>query len=178
MNIYDYAPKHINLAEVSKQAATYEGTFKELANLVKEKKVTLVTDNAGYVTGIYVSAHQDTMLDEIAGQNFARAYGCKPVMDWIKIIIDANYAGTEPEEPTQERAHSEGDEYNLPDSVEIDIDDLEDVSLKSVRKYLKREYGYCLAKGHQPSITEEDDIVYVDDIEWGRKLSDSEMEDL
>lgn len=199
MNINNYAPKHINYEAALAAAPKYKGTFSELYSLVKAGLVTLVTARDGNVTGIYVeSGSGDVMTDELAGKNFSSAYCCKPVMKWTELIIDAKYHGKEITEiddaagtckvagelvkvntgcPVRESApRTESVNDELPSEVEIDADELDEISLREVRNYLKREYGHCLARGVQPEIEEDDGIVYVTGIEWGRKLSDSEMD--
>ena len=83
-------PKHINLEDEQAKAPTYAGTFTELYELVKSEKVTLVTLNDGQVIGIYVeSGTGNMMLDDLAGRNFQSAYGSKPMMQWVEILVDA-----------------------------------------------------------------------------------------
>lgn len=89
MNINKYTPKHIVLEEARDSAPKYKGMFSELYDLIKNKNVTLVTEKDGTVTGIWVdSGANNLMSDQLAGENFSRAYCSRPVMDWIEMILD------------------------------------------------------------------------------------------
>lgn len=50
-------------------------------------------------------------------------------------------------------------------------------STKAIKDYLRRTYGYCLAKGTNPTATvdERTGSVSVTNIQWGRKLSPAEL---
>mgnify|MGYP003321388377 CR=1 FL=1 len=89
MNINDYGPKSVNLDEEMKKVPTYAGTLTELKTLVDEGKISLTKLADGTVTGFWMESGLSGMLDALAGNNFARAYCCKPVMDWLQLIMDA-----------------------------------------------------------------------------------------
>lgn len=192
MNVKNYMPKHINLEDEKAKAPTYAGTFTELYELVKSEKVTLVTQNDGQVIGIYVeSGTNNVMLDDLAGRNFQKAYGSKPMMQWVEILVDAVHTGKEitkinEEEGTcliagevvtfseKHRAHSYSHQPDLPTEVVIDVDvDLDgEVSEKTIANYLRNEYDHYLSGFETPfeyEVDEEEGIVEVTNINWGRK---------
>ena len=66
----------------------------------------------------------------------------------------------------------------------ISYDDLEEYTDNTygpgptaVKKYLRKEYGYCLARGAELEydFNDEENVVTVSNITWGRKLSESEL---
>lgn len=164
MNINDYTPKHVNLEEAKAKAVSYEGTASELKRLYDEGKVTLVTDESGSVRGIWVnSGTGDLMLDNLSGENFQKAYGSKPVMEWLdKIIRGEELPLTEAER----RA-------NLPTEVDISYADLDSIDEDSVAHYLRDEYDHYLSgTADEPFAVEfdhENEIARVTNISWGRK---------
>ena len=66
----------------------------------------------------------------------------------------------------------EEEEEELPEEVEIAKAGLGyDASESNIKKYLRDNYGYYLAKGNELDIDEEGDgNVYVGNIRWGRKI--------
>jgi hypothetical protein len=192
MNIKKYMPKHINLEEEKAKAPTYAGTFTELYELVKSEKVTLVTQNDGQVIGIYVeSGAGNMMLDDLAGRNFQSAYGSKPMMQWVEILVDAVHKGKEVTEINEDEGtcliagevvtfsekHSDHStsHTDLPTEVVIDVEyDLDgEVSEKTIANYLRNEYDHYLSgtAGRQFTVKYEegDEEVTVSNIQWGRK---------
>lgn len=171
MNINEFAPKHININEAKAKAVSYEGSFEELRNLYTEGKVTLVTDDAGNVNGIWVdSATGDVMTDNLSGENFHRAYCCKPVMEWIGMILRGEEPAPAPvEEEVEEPSQEPVDE--LPTEATINYDELDTLDESGVKKYLRNAYGHYLS-GFEDPIIEFDDVnavAKVSNIEWGRK---------
>ena len=93
-----------------------------------------------------------------------------------------NIDGNEVDEPkddlpeenaeAEERVIVEASDDDLPDEVEVeDEDELQELG---VRDYLRLKYGRCLARGCEPYYDEDDMMIY--DIEWGRKLTEGELE--
>lgn len=75
--------------------------------------------------------------------------------------------------------------YNcLPTDLEISYEELSNggyVALPSdVKRYLRREFGYCLARDNNMTIDiqDDDEMVYVHNIAWGRKLTTEELNNL
>ena len=76
--------------------------------------------------------------------------------------------------------------YNcLPTDLEISYEELSNggyVALPSdVKRYLRREFGYCLARDNSNmtiDIQDDDEMVYVHNIAWGRKLTTEELNNL
>ena len=199
MNIYDYAPKHIKLSDMKKKAKKYEGTFTELVNLVAEGAITLVTDDNGEIGGIWVDPKSENhMIDTLSGDNFSSAYISKPVMEWIEKIIDANHRGKEITDINEETGkcliggeeyefehhitHSSSRNEDLPETVEIDLYELDKYGEKpleqKVKKYLRDNYEHFLS-GSDPApkcvVDPDFEVVRVSDIRWGRKISSTEI---
>ena len=75
--------------------------------------------------------------------------------------------------------------YNcLPTDLEISYEELSNggyVALPSdVKRYLRKEFGYCLARDNNMTIDiqDDDEMVYVHNIAWGRKLTTEELNNL
>lgn len=75
--------------------------------------------------------------------------------------------------------------YNcLPTDLEISYEELSRggyVALPSdVKRYLRKEFGYCLARDNNMTIDiqDDDEMVYVHNIAWGRKLTTEELNNL
>lgn len=177
--------KEINLQEVQKEARVYEGTFTELVNLVNADQVKLVR-NYGQVVGIYVeSGCDDLMLDELSGRNFESVYRCKPIMQWVSIIADADgsienineYLGTCIINGQEVRFQAKSEVLPVEvDNVPIDLEG--GTELSQVRHYLKETYRHCLARGSRPTIVYNNDEAQtckVSNIEWGRAVRPSEL---
>ena len=87
--------------------------------------------------------------------------------------LDKMTLGNDDEEPTV-----------LPTDLEISYDELSNggyVALPSdVKRYLRREFGYCLARDNNMTIDiqDDDEMVYVHNIAWGRKLTTEELNNL
>lgn len=180
--------QEINLQEVQKEARVYEGTFTELVNLVNEGAVKLVKD-CGVVVGIYVeSGCDDLLLDELSGRNFEAVYRCKPVMQWVSIIVYAD-GSIEAIDEVKGTCIVNGQEVRfqaaqvvkeeLPTEVNNVPIDLEGgTELSQVRHYLKETYRHCLARGSRPTIVYNNDEAQtcnVSNIEWGRAVRPSEL---
>ena len=72
----------------------------------------------------------------------------------------------------------------LPTDLEISYEELSNggyVALPSdVKRYLRKEFGYCLARDNNMTIDiqDDDEMVYVHNIAWGRKLTTEELNNL
>ena len=192
MNINNYGPKSVNLDAEMKKVPTYEGTLK---TMVDENKITLTVTDSGEVTGFWVDSGLPTMLDNLAGNNFARAYCCLPVMNWLQLIMDAKYKGPAIERIDEKlgviiysdgstkqykEAHhirdlhyaSDGDD-ELPDCISLeDLDLDEEFDDRDIRRAIKNYTGYFVARDCNFYV--DDGMVY--DIEYGRKASASELD--
>ena len=174
MNIRDLTPKYINLDEVKAKAPKYKGTFEELKSLYENGQITLVTDSSGEVTQLWVdSGMNDLMMDELAGQAFARVYSSSQTMRWIEMIIK----GETLHEDTSVESHT--DEVDEPEAECVEEDDSITVPAGChVKNYLRKTYGHCFAKGSVQDwdVTENDDgSKTIRNVKWGRKLSPQEL---
>jgi len=71
---------------------TFEGTFKEIYNLMAQGRLTLLRNN-GEVVGGSVSGYGTIEEDNLAGEAFRKAYMCKPVMQYVNLatqLVEAN----------------------------------------------------------------------------------------
>ena len=139
----------------------------------------------------------DDAADRLWAYRLRKEFGvqevvCNPDGDRTKVMIDGVvmdheqfsewYAskqlekmalGNDDEEPTV-----------LPTDLEISYDELSNggyVALPSdVKRYLRREFGYCLARDNNMTIDiqDDDEMVYVHNIAWGRKLTTEELNNL
>lgn len=205
MNIKQFTPKSVVLADVKAAATTYEGTFSEMVSLIHNNKVTLVTDAAGEITGLWVNSdHADPMIDAISGENFQRAYGCKPVMDWINTIYTIRSAGEviESIDDTARTMVVNGEVRNLDNtpyvaptprqeapvtneastSMDIPYDALNghEYDTTYVKGYIRYTTGKCFAKGSISGITyqydRENRVIHVGNLYYGRNLTEEERE--
>lgn len=137
----------------------------------------------------------DDAADRLWAYKLRKEFGvevvCNPDGDRTKVMIDGVvmdheefniwYMGKQFEKIIDE-------EYNceecLPTELEISYDELSRggyVALPSdVKRYLRREFGYCLARDNNMTIDiqDDDEMVYVHNIAWGRKLTTEELNNL
>lgn len=134
----------------------------------------------------------DDAADRLWAYRLRKEFGvevvCNPDGDRTKVMIDGVvmdheefniwYMGKQFEKIIDE-------EYNcLPTDLEISYDELSRggyVALPSdVKRYLRREFGYCLARDNNMTIDiqDDDEMVYVHNIAWGRKLTTEELNNL
>ena len=149
----------------------------------RERELTLAVDDA-----------EDALMSYKLNKKYGVTVECNPGGDRTLIKIDGvvmDYEqfvkwsiGKELEELGKQMQDVSNDEEELPSEVEISYDDLEEYTtntygpgLSAVKKYLRKEYGYCLARGAELEydFNDEDDVVTVSNITWGRKLSESEL---
>lgn len=77
-------------------------------------------------------------------------------------------------------------EATLPNYLEVTYEELQSKGYtraplpSDIKKYLRRAYGHCLARDNNMTINIQDDdrVVYIDNIEWGRKLTNEELDTL
>lgn len=121
---------------------------------------------------------------------------CNPDGDRTKVMIDGVvmdheqfsewYASKQLEKMALGNNDEDTDEPTvLPTDLEISYDELSRggyVALPSdVKRYLRREFGYCLARDNSNmtiDIQDDDEMVYVHNIAWGRKLTTEELNNL
>ena len=117
---------------------------------------------------------------------------CNPDGDRTKVMIDGVvtdqeqfsewYASKQLEKMTP--GNDDEEPTVLPTDLEISYDELSRggyVALPSdVKRYLRREFGYCLARDNNMTIDiqDDDEMVYVHNIAWGRKLTTEELNNL
>ena len=149
----------------------------------RERELTLAVDDA-----------KDALMSYKLNKRYGVTVECNPGGDRTLIKIDGvvmDYEqfvkwsiGKELEELGKQMQDVSNDEEELPSEVEISYDDLEEYTTSiygpgpsAVRKYLRKEYGYCLARGAELEFdfNDEENIVTVSNITWGRKLSESEL---
>ena len=119
---------------------------------------------------------------------------CNPDGDRTKVMIDGVvmdqeqfsewYASKQLEKILNRNDDEDNCEECLPTDLEISYDELSRggyVALPSdVKRYLRREFGYCLARDNNMTIDiqDDDEMVYVHNIAWGRKLTTEELNNL
>lgn len=119
---------------------------------------------------------------------------CNPDGDRTKVMIDGVvmdheqfsewYASKQLEKILNSNDDEDNCEECLPTDLEISYDELSRggyVALPSdVKRYLRREFGYCLARDNNMTIDiqDDDEMVYVHNIAWGRKLTTEELNNL
>lgn len=150
----------------------------------EERELTLAVDDAA---------------DRLCAYRLRKELGvevvCNPDGDRTKVMIDGVvmdheqfsewYASKQLEKILNSNADEDTDEPTvLPTDLEISYDELSRggyVALPSdVKRYLRREFGYCLARDNNMTIDiqDDDEMVYVHDIAWGRKLTTEELNNL
>ena len=78
--------------DLNKNPYEFEGTFKEIYNLIAEGKLKLLKRD-GYVVGGSVSGYETAEEDNLAGEAFNKAYWNKPVMAYVNLatqLVEAN----------------------------------------------------------------------------------------
>lgn len=149
----------------------------------RERELTLAVDDA-----------KDALMSYKLNKKYGVTVECNPGGDRTLIKIDGVVMndeqfikwliGKELEEIGKQLQAGSNDKEELPSELEISYDDLEEYTTSiygpgptAVRKYLRKEYGYCLARGAELDFdfNDEENIVTVSNITWGRKLSESEL---
>lgn len=149
----------------------------------RERELTLAVDDA-----------KDALMAYKLGKKYGVTVECNPGGDRTLIKIDGvvmNYEqycqwlmGKELEAMGRNMQNVSTEEEELPSELEISYDDLEEYTDNTygpgptaVKKYLRKEYGYCLARGAELEydFNDEENVVTVSNITWGRKLSESEL---
>jgi len=198
MNIKNLV-KSINIEASAASVVAGSGTFKNILDRVYDRTMCPLINNNGDILGFSYNTGLDNIQDNIEKEKFKRAYIGKPVMYWFEKCLELSYS-----KPIIAKVIEDGDDIRviandgeeiiiskpykqpefetytykepLPDTVMIELDDIQDISFSTVRNYLRRKYGYCLARGIQPDININNDIVEVTNIEWGRKLTQAELD--
>ena len=140
----------------------------------------------------------DDAADRLWAYRLRKEFGvevvCNPDGDRTKVMIDDVVMDHEQfnewytSKQLEKILNSNDDEDNceecLPTDLEISYDELSRggyVALPSdVKRYLRREFGYCLARNNNMTIDiqDDDEMVYVHNIAWGRKLTTEELNNL
>ena len=140
----------------------------------------------------------DDAADRLWAYRLRKEFGvevvCNPDGDRTKVMIDGVvmdheqfsewYASKQLEKILNRNDDEDNCEECLPTDLEISYDELSNggyVALPSdVKRYLRREFGYCLARDNNMTIDiqDDDEMVYVHNIAWGRKLTTEELNNL
>lgn len=140
----------------------------------------------------------DDAADRLWAYRLRKEFGvevvCNPDGDRTKVMIDGVvmdheqfnewYTGKQLEKILNSNDDEDNCEECLPTELEISYDELSNggyVALPSdVKRYLRREFGYCLARNNNMTIDiqDDDEMVYVHNIAWGRKLTTEELNNL
>lgn len=140
----------------------------------------------------------DDAADRLWAYKLRKEFGvevvCNPDGDRTKVMIDGVvmdheqfsewYASKQLEKMTLGNDDEDNCEECLPTDLEISYEELSRggyVALPSdVKRYLRREFGYCLARDNNMTIDiqDDDEMVYVHNIAWGRKLTTEELNNL
>lgn len=91
--------------------------------------------------------------------------------------VEATAEATNPA-PTTRRGSGFFATNDLPTAVVIPTNALEELTVPAVKAYLRKTYGYCLARGCTPTVQVDDSRVYVGGIGWGRKLTAVELSNM
>lgn len=140
----------------------------------------------------------DDAADRLWAYKLRKEFGvqevvCNPDGDRTKVMIDGVvmdqeqfnewYASKQLEKMTPDNDDEEP--TVLPTDLEISYEELSRggyVALPSdVKRYLRREFGYCLARDNSNmtiDIQDDDEMVYVHNIAWSRKLTTEELNNL
>lgn len=149
----------------------------------EERELTLAADDA---------------TDRLWAYKLRKEFGvevvCNPDGDRTKVMIDGVvmdheqfsewYASKQLEKILNSNDDEDNCEECLPTDLEISYDELSRggyVALPSdVKRYLRKEFGYCLARNNNMTIDiqDDDEMVYVHNIAWGRKLTTEELNNL
>lgn len=65
---------------------TFEGTLEEILQYVRDGKIKVVRYQ-GMIQGMHFDSGLSTLEDNLAGQEFQKAFGYKPVMQWVLIAM-------------------------------------------------------------------------------------------
>lgn len=140
----------------------------------------------------------DDAADRLWAYRLRKEFGvevvCNPDGDRTKVMIDGVvmdheqfnewYASKQLEKILNRNDDEDNCEECLPTDLEISYEELSRggyVALPSdVKRYLRREFGYCLARNNNMTIDiqDDDEMVYVHNIAWGRKLTTEELNNL
>lgn len=139
------------------------GTYEEIAEAIDAGVITLLKDSEDNLIGISYNSGKTGVEDILEGLKFEKRFVGHDVIAYVYKALTGNdiYA----EESVDE----------LPDEVTLDIEeDLGgDISKKAIANYLRNTYNHYLSgKKTQFYIAldaNDDKVVYVGDIKWGRK---------
>ena len=89
---YGIQPKEVATINLNENPYEFEGSFKEIYNLMAEGRLKLLKRD-GYVIGGSVSGYGTIEEDNLAGEAFMKAYICKPLMAYVNLatqLVEAN----------------------------------------------------------------------------------------
>lgn len=193
--------KEINLGELKDNP--YDGTFKMVYDLVKEGKVAPLS-MYGQLAGISVQGPEG-MNDDLAGRYYQDAYGAIKGTYYALLAMQLITANLTPQEIVNDGTDNlkvrvlgerwldmKGDVTTAPvkEEPKAEVADADDViyvktdnhglDVTDAKRYLRKKYGRCFAKGEAPTV---DNFEYVDNgiwkvinVKWGRKLTEAERD--
>ena len=191
---------NVGSIELTKNPYTFEGTFKELYDLTVKGNLKILTQN-GMMVGGSVGGYESVEADNLASAAFMKAFMGKPLMQYVTLakgLVEANIIPTiVSEKPLritilnglvtldmygneihEEADHADDNEETERDTCEVpgSVGD----NIRDIKNYIRRNVGYCFARGCNPTIKYnlQKDVYEVSGIEWGRKLSRAELEEL
>lgn len=187
--------KTINVDERIASVEPGTGTFKEILDKVMCDELIPIVNGAGNIVGIsYDSKVESLIEDNIAKIAFEKRYRGKPIMEYTLSALKLKATAAEIAEVQEDDAGvrvilASGEVVvieervsravprstptdTLPSELEIDITELENTDVDTVKKYLRDKYDRYLAGGYRDpevDVDEEAGKVTVSNIRWGRK---------
>lgn len=196
------AGKEVDLEKLNENP--YDGSFEQIYHLVKEGKIAPLT-RGGQMVGVSVIAPEG-MEDGAANYYYGQALGYVkgtyyPLLAMqlatanlipqeivndktedlaVKVLGNKwlNMRGDEIEDPTvEEPEESEPEETLEPEDGEDLVIPCNACDEDDLKKYIRKHYGRCLARGYNLDYYINDDGDYVvENVQWGRKLTQAERD--
>ncbi len=208
MNINELTPRHVNIEEALNNIHYDGTFAEFVDMLMNHDVTLATDNGGNVVDFHVAASDdmiQDQLIGKVFASSYLN-YSYETIMEWVAMIMKAKYAGLKIEDIDEDAGtckvggtvveipglvadESDNDDYaeELPESVEIDFEDLtemagyvidDDEIEKWVKRYLRKTYKHCLARGVELHIDAFEDPIIVSGIEWGRPLTESELENL
>lgn len=207
MNINDLNQiKSVNLDQRVGEVKA-DGTFKELFDAVMDNTLIPLVDNAGNILGgSFSMPAKDLIEDNINHVRFERRYATKPLMSWfykalelkvnpevqiygvkeivengedVKVILNNGKEIVVSEAINYSNYADEEDILPTTIYLEEDLDIDPDLPTREIRRLIKNEYGYFLARDYdlQNHMDYDDDHGWaLYNVSWGRKARENELD--
>lgn len=186
----------INIDEQVADVVAGSGTYREIHEKVFSRDIIPIQDNYGNIIGISYDSKVTNLIDDnIAQVAFEKRYRGINVMRYVLTALqllatNANVAEIQEDEMGERVVLANGEviivrerhvapavreRLELPNAVEItaadlDVDNLEGVTIADVKRYLREKYDHYLSGNYEdPDMAVEDDVIKVTNIYWGRK---------